>query len=157
MFSSTPELRANLRARRLAGLLAALAFAGALVLAACSGSTGSTTSSGSASGGASSGSSSASSNSGGTVSFANEVLPILQSRCGSCHGSGQTQAGLDLTSYSAVMAGSMHGAGVSAGDANSSTLIQMIASGRMPKRGPSLQPNQIQTITNWVAEGAPNN
>ncbi len=91
------------------------------------------------------------------VSFAKDVEPIFQSRCISCHGGQQTQRGLDLSSYTSVMAGSVNGAVILPGNPASSTLIQMVDQGKMPKRGPLLQPGQLQTLTDWVKNGAPNN
>jgi len=34
-----------------------------------------------------------------TVSFTNDVLPILQSRCVNCHGGDRTEEGLVLKTY----------------------------------------------------------
>jgi hypothetical protein len=91
------------------------------------------------------------------VSFTKDVEPIFQSRCVNCHGGQQTQRGLDLTQYSSVMAGSTNGAVVVPGNPDSSTLIQMVVQGKMPKRGPQLLPGQVQILTDWVKAGAPNN
>ena len=91
------------------------------------------------------------------ISFANDVLPILQSRCVNCHGGNQTQKGLALKSYDSVMAGSENGAVVIPGDANNSLLVQMIQNGKMPKRGPKLTPSQLQVIVDWINQGALNN
>jgi len=93
----------------------------------------------------------------GAVSFSKDVEPILQSRCITCHGGQQTQRGLDLTSYSGVMAGSVNGPVVVAGNPDGSLLMQMILQGKMPKRGPKLLPGQVQTLTDWIKSGAPDN
>jgi uncharacterized membrane protein len=93
----------------------------------------------------------------GSVSFAKDVEPIFQSRCVNCHGGQQTQRGLNLTQYSSVMTGSVNGAVVVPGNPDSSTLIQMVVQGKMPKRGPQLLPGQVQILTDWVKAGAPNN
>ena len=91
------------------------------------------------------------------VSFANDVLPILQSRCVNCHGGQRIEKGLSLNSYDNVMAGSENGAAVVPGDANNSLMAQLIQSGKMPKRGPKLTPPQLQTIVDWINQGALNN
>jgi len=91
------------------------------------------------------------------VSFSKDVEPIFQSRCVSCHGGAHTQRGLDLTTYASVMAGSVNGPVVVAGNPDTSLLMQMILQGKMPKSGPKLQPNQVQILTEWVQAGAPNN
>ncbi len=92
-----------------------------------------------------------------TVSFAKDVLPLLQNRCVNCHGGERTSKGLSLNSYEAVMAGSENGPVVTAGDAANSTLAQMVASGKMPKRGPKLTPAELALIQDWINQGAQNN
>jgi uncharacterized membrane protein len=92
-----------------------------------------------------------------SVSFSVDVLPILQSRCSSCHGGRRTEEGLNLLSYAAVMAGSEHGAVVIPGDAVNSKLATLVATGKMPKQGPKLTPAQVQMIVDWINAGALNN
>jgi uncharacterized membrane protein len=93
-----------------------------------------------------------------TVSFANDVLPIVRSRCSACHGGSQgTEEGLELTNYENIMAGSDNGPVVIAGDADNSLLVELIVEQEMPKRGPKLTPPQVQLIIDWVNEGAMNN
>ena len=91
------------------------------------------------------------------TSFANDVLPILTSSCADCHGGNQTKAGLDLTKYESLMAGSFDGTVITTGNAAESLLIQMSSSGKMPKRGPKLTAEQIQVISDWINAGALNN
>lgn len=94
---------------------------------------------------------------GTTVSFANDVQPIIESRCINCHGGERVENGLNLSSYADLMAGSEHGPVVVPGDAASSKLVELVANQKMPKRGPKLTPPQVQIITEWVDAGAPNN
>lgn len=91
------------------------------------------------------------------VSFANDVMPILQTSCNKCHGIEQVKEGLDMTSYETLMAGSFNGAVITAGNADDSYLVQQILDGEMPKRGPKLTAEQIQLIADWVNQGALNN
>ena len=91
------------------------------------------------------------------VSFAADVFPIIQSRCINCHGGDRTEGDLVLRSYEDLMAGGEHGQVVIPGDAENSLLVQLITELKMPKRGPKLTPVQIQTITDWVNQGANNN
>ncbi len=91
------------------------------------------------------------------VSFANDVLPILQSRCTNCHGGDRTEKGLNLTTYNNLMAGSENGPVVTAGAAADTKLVELIVNQKMPKRGPKLTPSQVQMITDWVNQGALNN
>jgi hypothetical protein len=94
---------------------------------------------------------------GATVSFTNDILPIFESRCIGCHGGERTQEGLDLKTHASLMAGSDNGAVVIPGDAANSLLVEMVATQKMPKRGPKLTPPQVQLISDWVNQGAPDN
>jgi len=91
------------------------------------------------------------------VSFANDILPILQSRCINCHGGERIEEGLSLKSYNDVMAGSDNGPVVVSGDASNSLLMELILANKMPKRGPKLTPPQAQLINDWISQGALNN
>jgi|RhiMetdeSRZDD1v2_1073273.scaffolds.fasta_scaffold66057_5 mono/diheme cytochrome c family protein len=94
---------------------------------------------------------------GASVSFTNDVLPIIESRCINCHGGDRVEKGLNLKTYADIMAGSENGPVVTAGNAVSSKLIELIVNQKMPKRGPKLTPPQVQLITEWVNQGALNN
>jgi len=91
------------------------------------------------------------------VSFAADVLPIFAARCQRCHGSGQAQAGLHLTSYDDVLAGSNNGPVVEPGNADNSYLVDLIVSGQMPLGAAKLPDSEIQTIVDWINAGAPDN
>jgi mono/diheme cytochrome c family protein len=94
---------------------------------------------------------------GATVSFTTHILPILQSRCLSCHGGDRTEEGLILRTHADLMAGSDNGAVVVSGEATNSLLVELVTTQKMPKRGPKLTPPQIQLIADWVNQGALNN
>jgi len=94
---------------------------------------------------------------GTTVSFANDILPIIQSRCINCHGGDRTEEGLVMKTHADLMTGSDNGPVVMPGDATNSQLVELVATQKMPKRGPKLTPPQVQLITDWVNQGALNN
>ena len=94
---------------------------------------------------------------GASVSFANDILPLLESRCINCHGGERTQEGLDMKTHAAIMAGSKNGPVVAPGDAANSTMAQLVLEGKMPKRGPKLTPDQVQLIVDWINQGAQDN
>jgi uncharacterized membrane protein len=94
---------------------------------------------------------------GATVSFANDILPIIESRCINCHGGERTQEGLDLKTHASLMTGSSNGPVVTPGDAANSLLVELVVTQKMPKRGPKLTPAQVQLITDWVNQGALDN
>jgi hypothetical protein len=97
------------------------------------------------------------------VSFKNNVLPIFEARCYKCHGGEQPEGGqrieegLILLSYDDILNGSWNGPVVEPGNVEDSYLIEQIVSGRMPKEGERVPPDQIEIIKAWVAAGAPNN
>jgi uncharacterized membrane protein len=92
-----------------------------------------------------------------TVSFANDIQPVLDSRCVNCHGGERTSKGLSLKTYDTLTAGSENGPVVTPGDAANSPLAELVANGKMPKRGPKLTPDQVQLIVDWINQGAQNN
>jgi mono/diheme cytochrome c family protein len=97
---------------------------------------------------------------GGEVSFANNVLPILQSRCTMCHGSSSGFGGFDSSTYQGVMTSGNEGPYVIAGDAAKSKIVELLnaTSGFMPPppTGP-LPDTEIQTIMEWINAGAKDN
>ena len=92
-----------------------------------------------------------------TVSFANDILPLLQNRCANCHGGNRTEEGLVLLSYTEVMNGSNNGLVVTPGSADASLLVEVLVNQDMPKRGPKLTPDQVQLFIDWVNQGALDN
>ncbi|NOZ05069.1 MAG: hypothetical protein GXP41_01775 [Chloroflexi bacterium] len=97
----------------------------------------------------------------GTPSFEADVQPIFAARCIKCHSGDNPPRGLRLDRYEDVMAGGTYRPVVLAGNADESPLIRRIkgiATPRMPFDGPPfLSDEQIATIEDWVAAGAPNN
>ncbi|NNF38954.1 MAG: hypothetical protein HKO98_02935 [Gemmatimonadetes bacterium] len=97
------------------------------------------------------------------VSFAEEIMPIFERSCVSCHGEpgedGEivTEASLDMTTYEGLMAGSEWGSVVEPGDPGESLLLDMVKVGDMPEDGEPLDPAEIEMIEAWITEGAENN
>ena len=91
------------------------------------------------------------------VSFSRDVLPILTSQCGSCHGG---QGGLWLTTYEEVMVGGDSGPVVVPGQPDQSPLYLRVTgqqTPQMPLDASPLTQAQIDAIKGWIAEGAPKN
>lgn len=86
--------------------------------------------------------------------YAREVAPVLQKRCGGCHGATQQMAGLRVDDASAMRQRAVIVPGKSA----DSVLVQRITSPkagfRMPPSGPALTPEEIGTIREWIDAGA---
>ena len=92
------------------------------------------------------------------VSFSKDVQPILEQSCVKCHGgSDGKKGGLSLKTYDELMQGGQDGKIVTPGDAVNSPLVDVIMSGKMPKRASKLAQSAIDTISAWVAAGALNN
>ena len=97
------------------------------------------------------------------VSFANQIMPILQENCVSCHGgvdeNGEVvvELSLDMTTYEGLMAGSEYGSILEAGNPDESLIVEMVEMGDMPEEGDPLSPEQIELLRTWIAEGARNN
>ncbi|SVA72075.1 uncharacterized protein METZ01_LOCUS124929 [marine metagenome] len=91
----------------------------------------------------------------GQVDYATEIQPIFTNSCTSCHQYGNTSGGLNLTSYSGVMASSNSGTSVVPGDHANSLLWQRVNDGSMPgSNQPDLTADEINLIAQWIDEGA---
>lgn len=96
------------------------------------------------------------------VSFSNDILPLFEKKCISCHGGevdGEivTESQLDLTTYEAVMAGSEFGPVIEPGDVEGSYLFESVELGDMPEDDDPLSEKEIEMIREWILAGAPNN
>ncbi|MDO8991113.1 MAG: c-type cytochrome domain-containing protein [Sideroxyarcus sp.] len=101
------------------------------------------------------------------VSFKNDVMPILQDHCISCHAPGTKgvmKSGLDLTSYENLMKGTVFGPVVIPGDSASSTFTKLLTGTNKGLKMPmglnaegTLDIQYIMTLRNWVKQGAKNN
>jgi mono/diheme cytochrome c family protein len=89
---------------------------------------------------------------GEAVTYTNTIGPLLQARCGSCHGSAKIQ-GLNLTGYQTALAGGQSGPAIVPGDPQASLLVQK-QNGEQPHFG-QLTPEELDLVVNWIAVGAP--
>lgn len=91
------------------------------------------------------------------VSFMDNIMPIFENSCIQCHGGQRIEKGLSLRTYADMMSGSQNGAVVVPGNAQESSLAISVASHKMPKRGPKLSDSQVQSIVDWINQGAQDN
>jgi len=99
------------------------------------------------------------------VSFSEDVLPLLQFKCASCHqpgGAGYEKSGFDVTSYEGVMKGTKFGAMVVPGDPESSNLMRLLdwrtsAEIRMPHGKKQMSICDRDSIRSWIWDGAKDN
>ncbi len=88
--------------------------------------------------------------------FSADIEPIFQQHCAVCHGPTTKSGGLDLTSYASI-ASMKVATPTNYKQALLWQKIEGVAQPRMPLGGPYLSKSTIQTIANWIAEGAPDN
>jgi nitrate/TMAO reductase-like tetraheme cytochrome c subunit len=88
---------------------------------------------------------------GGEATYAATIGPLLQARCGGCHGENGIQ-GLNLTTYASALAGGSSGPAVVPGDAQASLLVQK-QSGAQPHFG-QLTPEELELVIQWIEDGA---
>jgi mono/diheme cytochrome c family protein len=99
------------------------------------------------------------------VTFREDVLPVFQIRCVSCHsptGEGYKASGLDLTTYKGVIAGTKYGPMVVPGDPDGSNLMRLLdwkvsPQLRMPHNKKQLSVCDRDAIRTWIREGAKDN
>lgn len=91
-----------------------------------------------------------------TVSFEQDVQPILDARCVACHQGSGAQKGLRLSSGAGVLAGGDGGPAVIAGNPEASLLVARIGGEKpsMPPMGQPLTADEVELIRRWVSEGA---
>jgi hypothetical protein len=84
------------------------------------------------------------------VTYSGTVAPILQNFCVGCHSGSAPSGGILLNQYNAVAAVALSGQLV--GSINGASGFA-----KMPPAGGSLSSCNIEKITKWVTDGAPNN
>jgi hypothetical protein len=84
--------------------------------------------------------------------FKSEIMPVLEKNCVMCHGEKQKMAGLDLSSFSGMMAGSSSGPVIAPGKPERSMLWKMIENDQMPQGG-KLTAAEKQTIHAYIEQG----
>ena len=89
--------------------------------------------------------------------FVNDVQPLLEARCVSCHGPEKQEGGLRLDSMAAAKAGGDRGAALVPGNVEKSLLITAITFDdsdlQMPPKQ-KLSNKEIAILTQWVKAGA---
>ena len=90
------------------------------------------------------------------VSFAKQILPVLQHKCQGCHQPAKTQGKLDLTSFESLVSGGKTGPGLVAGKPEESGLLDQIEGDKplMPPSGPAMTKDEVALVQKWIAQGA---
>jgi hypothetical protein len=84
--------------------------------------------------------------------FKSEILPIFETNCVKCHRQAQKMAGLDLSTFSGLMAGGSSGPVIVPGNAQRSLLWKMIELDKMPMGG-KLSAADKQSIKAYIEQG----
>ncbi len=92
------------------------------------------------------------------VDYAKDVLPILRTYCVGCHNPDDAEGNLDMESHAALMKGGESGIALTAGEPNSSRMIQMLTGKLDPKMPPEGEEEpteeQIAILAGWIEQGA---
>ena len=94
-----------------------------------------------------------------TVSYAAQILPILEKNCYECHGNGKRKGGVRLDDVARMTTQSKGEWVVKPGDPAASLLIHFAslpadAEERMPPEGERLSSEELALLNTWIAEGA---
>jgi mono/diheme cytochrome c family protein len=94
-----------------------------------------------------------------TVSFKNDIAPLLLANCASCHGLGRRPSGrFNLTTFAGMLRGGENGPAVLPGNPAESHIIKkLLGTGggqRMPANGDPFDDAQMELISKWITEGA---
>lgn len=91
------------------------------------------------------------------VTFDDQLMPLLRNECVSCHNPDKKKAGLDVSSYQALLAGGDGGPVFNVGDPENSPIYQVVAHTKdpyMPKGKGKLADKDIAIFKQWIAGGA---
>jgi WD40 repeat protein len=94
-----------------------------------------------------------------SVSFTNDIAPILVQKCLTCHGPDKNKGGYRLDTFESLLKpGSSKDPSITPGTPDASKLFQLITApdedDRMPQKNEPLPASDIARIRRWIAEGA---
>ena len=88
--------------------------------------------------------------------FETKVLPLLQARCGGCHGGDEKKSGLSVLSVAGLAAGgATRGAAIVPGHPEESVLLKMVSGQlkpRMPLKAEPLTADEIKLLESWIKQ-----
>jgi len=90
------------------------------------------------------------------ITYQDHALPLLRQRCGACHNADKKIGGLDVTTYSGIMAGGGSGDVVASGNAAGSYLFRVANHDDEPKMPPDAPPipeAERQVLRAWIDGG----
>jgi|HubBroStandDraft_6_1064221.scaffolds.fasta_scaffold10288_2 mono/diheme cytochrome c family protein len=88
--------------------------------------------------------------------LANRAQALLKAKCVRCHGENRQESGLDLRSRESILKGGESGPALIPGQSDESLVFKRVRAGEMPPRNAGrLLPEEIATLQQWIAAGAP--
>ncbi|HBE70591.1 MAG TPA: hypothetical protein DDW52_20795 [Planctomycetaceae bacterium] len=87
------------------------------------------------------------------VSFSKDVAPWLLAKCGNCHVD-QSRGEFSMRSFVSLRRGTPAGVVVFPGSPRDSRLVEVIASGDMPRGGGKVTTAELDELKAWIAQGA---
>jgi hypothetical protein len=89
-------------------------------------------------------------------SFEKDIRPILNQKCGDCHGADLQEGQLDLRTVSELLRGGENGPAIMSGKPEASLLVDILERGQMPPgKKDKLTPAELKLVREWVKAGAP--
>jgi mono/diheme cytochrome c family protein len=82
--------------------------------------------------------------------FDSEVLPLLRTKCFTCHGSKARSGGLSLESRNDILRGGKSGSAIVPGKPEDSLLLTLVSAGKMPLGGAKLSAAELAAIRTWI-------
>ena len=92
------------------------------------------------------------------VTFASHIAPMFATSCNNCHAGGQRKGNFVLGTYAELMAGGESGPVIVPGNPDGSQLYRMVTKQEepfMPRKGDPLTQAQLDTLRQWIQDGAP--
>ncbi len=90
------------------------------------------------------------------ITYEDQIRPLLENKCFSCHNPDKKKGDLDLTSMGALMTGGGGGAIVDAGNPSASRLWSLCAKKEepfMPPEGTALSAKDLEMLSKWITGG----
>lgn len=91
------------------------------------------------------------------VSFIDEVRPILDASCASCHGRGKSRGGFRIDTRETLLGDPGHDPVVIVGNSRDSYLVHLVSgldpANVMPDKGTRLTPEQVGLLRAWIDQG----
>ncbi|MBE0545646.1 MAG: PSD1 domain-containing protein [Verrucomicrobia bacterium] len=93
------------------------------------------------------------------VNFTEEIKPIFEARCISCHGRGKSKGSFRMDSRETLLEGGDSGPAIVLGKSTESYLIELVMGfdpdSVMPQKGTKLTREQVGLLRGWIDQGAP--